>query len=39
MEEQNKSLTDLLKNIDNNNDYNTSDTLEQYFYCNYILEY
>lgn len=39
MEEQNKSFADILKNIDNQNDYNTSETLEQYFYTNCILEY
>lgn len=39
MEEQNKSFNDLLKNIDIYNDNNNSETIEQYFYTNCILEY
>lgn len=41
MEEQNNTnkLSDLLKNIDIYNDNNNSETIEQYFYTNCILEY
>lgn len=39
MEEKTQNFYELLKNIDNQNDYNELETVENYFYCNYIVEY
>lgn len=37
--EETKNLNDIIKQIDTENDYNTTETLENYFYSNYIVEY
>ena len=34
-----KKLNDIIKQIDTKNDYNEAETLENYFYSNYIVEY
>lgn len=34
-----KSINDILKQVDTQNDYNEVETLENYFYSNYIVEY
>lgn len=37
--EETRNISDLLKQIDTKNDYNEAETLENYFYSNYIVEY
>lgn len=37
--EEVKNINDLLKQIDTKNDYKEAETLENYFYNNYIVEY
>lgn len=37
--EETKNLNDILKQVDTQNDYNKSDTLDNYYYSNYIIEY
>ena len=37
--EEVKNINDLLKQIDTQNDYKEAETLENYFYSNYITEY
>ena len=37
--EEIKNINDLLKQIDTKNEYNEAETLENYFYNNYITEY
>lgn len=37
--EEVKNINALLKQIDTKNDYNEAETLENYFYSNYIVEY
>ena len=37
--EETKNISDLLKQIDTQNDYNEAETQENYFYSNYIVEY
>lgn len=39
MEEKTQNFYELLKNIDSQNDYNETETVESYFYCNHIVEY
>jgi hypothetical protein len=34
-----KNINDILKQIDTENAYNEAETLENYFYSNYIVEY
>lgn len=34
-----ENLNDIIKKIDTYNDYNEAETLENYFYSNYIVEY
>lgn len=34
-----KSINDILKQVDTQNDYNESEALDNYFYNNYIVEY
>lgn len=34
-----EKLNDIIKKIDTKNDYNEAETLENYFYNNYITEY
>lgn len=34
-----KNINDILKQIDTENVYNEAETLENYFYSNYIVEY
>lgn len=35
----NESLTTILQQIDNNNDYNESEVLDNYYYNNSIINY
>ena len=37
--EETKNINDILKQIDTENAYNEAETLENYFYSNYIVEY
>ena len=37
--EETKNINDILKQIDTENAYNEVETLENYFYSNYIVEY
>lgn len=39
MEEKTKDFYELLKNIDNKNEYNEVETVENYFYNSCIVEY
>lgn len=37
--ENNNNLITILQQIDNNNDYNESETLDNYYYSNSIVNY